>query len=183
MANSIGWKPGMDLSKSKVWKKENIASILVPFPDETGSWFLIPKFKPGDLVAATECFSPDIPIKGNVLYRAGSNLDLNDLVKWRPPMFMKTEWSRITLQIESVKAERIQDISEEDAIAEGVGAGFQCNSGWPDYQHIENKIFTVTHDTASMSFARLWDSIRTKPGQRWESNPICWAIKFERVKL
>ena len=102
---------------------------------------------------------------------------------WRPSIFMPHWASRITLELTSVRVERVQDISEEDAIAEGVGSGFQCNGGWPDYQHIRNGVCDLTQDTAKMSYASLWDSINGKrPGCEWADNPWVWVLAFRMVQ-
>lgn len=103
------------------------------------------------------------------------------VARWRPSIHMPRWASRITLEIVSVRVERVQKITEEDARAEGVGHGFQCNSGWPDYQHIEHGICTLTQDSARMSFATLWDSINFKRGYEWSKNPWVWVIKFGRI--
>ena len=100
--------------------------------------------------------------------------------RWKPSIFMPRWASRITLEITGVKAERLQDISEEDAIAEGVGHGFRMNAGWPDYGHIVNGVCTLTHDSARMSFATLWDAINGKDS--WALNPWLWVISFKRLE-
>lgn len=96
---------------------------------------------------------------------------------WRPSIFMPRWASRITLEIVSVRAERVQEITELDAEDEGVGAGFQCNSGWPDYQHIgKDGVCSLTQDSPRMSFATLWDSLNAKRGFGFDVNPWCWRI-------
>lgn len=86
--------------------------------------------------------------------------------------------ARLYLKVISCVAEKLQDITEDSAIAEGVGCGFQMNAGWPDYEHINKSgICTLTQDTARMSYASLWDKING-PGS-WDLNPWVWVIKFE----
>lgn len=100
----------------------------------------------------------------------------------KPGDFLWPQWaSRILLKITDVRVERVQEISEEDALAEGVGHGFTMNAGYPDYQHIKNGVCEVTHDDPRMSFASLWDSINAKRGFGWDANPYVWVIPFERV--
>ena len=104
-------------------------------------------------------------------------------VKWKSPLFMPKKYARLWLEVVDIRIERLQDITDDDAIAEGVGAGFQMNAGYPDYQHIENGICTLTQDTAEMSFATLWDSIHKKnPEYLWNKNPWNWPITFKRIK-
>ena len=78
--------------------------------------------------------------------------------KWRPSIFMPRWACRIVLKIDKVRVERIRDISEEDAKAEGVPA-------------------TLRESYAS-GFERLWDSINFKRGYGWDKNPWVWVVDF-----
>lgn len=69
-------------------------------------------------------------------------------------------------EITNIRVQRIQDISEEDAIAEGVVC--RC---W------ENE-YTTMDEPPTMAFAHLWDSINAKRGS-WEQNPFVWAVSFK----
>lgn len=80
---------------------------------------------------------------------------------------------RITLEITGVRVERLQDISEADAKAEGVeplrgGYWRHYQPGWTQHQL-----------SAKGSFATLWDSING-PGS-WDANPWVWVIEFKRI--
>lgn len=92
----------------------------------------------------------------------------------RPSIHMPRWASRITLEITNVRVERIQDISEEDAIAEGVlqsGDGAYCGSqGF------------IGHNTACSAFLEIWDSKNAKRGFNWDSNPWVWVAEFKRIK-
>jgi len=101
--------------------------------------------------------------------------------KTRPSIFMPRWAARTVLQIRDVRVERLQDISEEDAVDEGIAYGFRCNAGWPDYEHIRNGVCEVTQDSAGMSFASLWDSLNAKRGISWEANPWVWVINFRMI--
>ena len=105
--------------------------------------------------------------------------DIKEL-KWKSSRFMPFAAHRIELHLLSISVERLHDISEEDAIQEGVGHGFQMNAGWPDYLHIKDGICTLTQDTAEMSYATLWDSIHGEGA--WHLNPWVWVLKFIRTK-
>ena len=87
--------------------------------------------------------------------------------KLRPGMFMPRWASRITLRVTAVKVERLQDISEEDALAEGVGI--------MDPHHPPPPI----RATYAEMYRDLWDSING-PGS-WDANPWVVAYTFERV--
>lgn len=97
--------------------------------------------------------------------------------KWKPSIHMPKNRARIWLEVENVRVEQLQEISEDDAIAEGIGHGFQMNAGWPDYTRIKNGVCEVTQDTPRMSYATLWESIHGPDA--WEQNSFCWVIKFK----
>ena len=83
--------------------------------------------------------------------------------------------SRINLLIKDIRVERLQDITEEDAIAEGL-----------EYYESEGKrYFTNYVDEPNFlgavnSYHSLWEKINGKDS--WESNPWVWVIDFERIK-
>lgn len=113
------------------------------------------------------------------IYReyAESNGIACDKVKWRPSIFMPRWMSRITLEITGVRAERLQDISEEDAKAEGVEAISIKTLGWRR-RELNGEPPDLSYAAA---FATLWDSINGKR-YPWESNPWVWAVEFRRIK-
>ena len=81
---------------------------------------------------------------------------------------MPSAASRITLEITGVRVERLQDISEADAVAEGTAAGF-----W-EYDNGEGT------ETAKESYECLWGSING-PGS-WAANPWVWVIDFKKTQ-
>ena len=85
----------------------------------------------------------------------------------RPSIHMPRWASRITLEITSVRVERLQDISEEDAKAEG--APFELGE-------LERLILGAKAKYRS-GFCRLWESING-PGS-WASNPWVWVVEFK----
>lgn len=106
-----------------------------------------------------------------VIYRASGNFGKHD---WKSPIFMPRWVSRITLEITGVRVERVQDISEEDARAEGEKyrtTKLVGKDGGLD--------FTATY---RLGFERLWDSLNAKRGYGWETNPWVWVIGFKRIK-
>lgn len=82
--------------------------------------------------------------------------------KWRPSIFMPRCFCRIILEITSVKVERLQAITEDDAVAEG------CDES--------------LNYSARAHFARLWSEInRKRNGRRWVDNPWVWCVSFKRI--
>jgi hypothetical protein len=90
--------------------------------------------------------------------------------------FMPRWVSRISLLIKDIRVERLQDISEEDAIAEGIeDLTDGQHLSFRDYQNGEHPL------TSSASFKSLWDKISGKK-YPWDSNPFVWVIEFEVAK-
>lgn len=100
----------------------------------------------------------------------GDKWDYVERGKWRPSIFIPRWASRITLEITEVRVQRVQDISEEDAVAEGTPIN--------DFLPI-NTARIAGVDTRTY-FAELWNKINGKGA--WESNPWVWAISFKVVK-
>lgn len=126
--------------------------------------------------------------------------------RYRHARFMPRWASRIKLEVTGVRVERLQDISEADARAEGVKRSERAISAteavscfW-DYQHDQ-----PNYRNASDSFASLWDSIngprepkhirrrrsKGKPVDRllpasgpnsWDANPWVWVVEFKRIE-
>lgn len=90
--------------------------------------------------------------------------------KWRPSIHMPRAASRLTLEVVSVRVERVQEISEADAIAEGV-----C---LPERAHT----FAWADGPLRNEFAYLWESINGAcEGCAWADNPWVWVVEFKRV--
>ncbi|MBU3625956.1 hypothetical protein ICN48_06875 [Polynucleobacter sp. JS-Safj-400b-B2] len=90
---------------------------------------------------------------------------------WHPSIHMPRSASRITLEITNVRIERLQDISEADAMAEGVKAVSVFSA--TRYAHNDDGFFGNGKDT----FRDLWSSIY----RNWDSNPWVWVIEFRPI--
>lgn len=90
---------------------------------------------------------------------------------WKPSIHMPRWISRLTLQVTDVRIQRLQDISEEDAIAEGVE---KDSDGWRSYAMPHTQICASARD----SFQTLWDSLNADRGS-WDSNPWIVAYSFK----
>lgn len=110
----------------------------------------------------------------DVVEQAGFNVSPWWKGKGNLPAIHMPRWaSRINLVVTDVRVQRLQEISEEDAIAEGVRGVHQlgdelCKAG------------TVIHASASVAFMVLWESING-PGS-WDANPWVYALTFERKR-
>jgi hypothetical protein len=112
-----------------------------------------------------------------------------DHIKWRPSIHMPRWASRITLEAASVRVERLQDISAEDALGEGVGS----TPFWKPAEVDENPKpthewaepywddFYFWHHYPQRAFRSLWDSLNAKRAP-WASNPWVWVVSFKRVE-
>lgn len=94
---------------------------------------------------------------------------------WRklPSIFMPRLASRITLEVTGVRVERLQEISEQDALAEGVQ--------WPKHDDFEPVTLNfVTFGPARIAFKELWCNIYGDAS--WDANPWVWVCEFRRVE-
>ena len=122
---------------------------------ETGHW------KTGDVFyrAGTEHYSAEMANAAALVALGG------DRMRWQPAIHMPRWASRITLEVTGVRVERLQDISEADAIAEG------CTAKQAEQ--------APAVDQSRQDYRDLWESING-PGS-WDANPWCWVIEFRRV--
>ena len=98
-----------------------------------------------------------------------------DLPRWRPSIHMSKEAARIWLKVTDVKVERLQDITDDGAKAEGANWKNGKNVGF------EEKM----RRTAVERFSEIWDSTIKKSDldrYGWQANPLVWAISFERCE-
>ena len=109
------------------------------------------------------------------VYKASENGQLweaeTENWKWRPSIHMPREAARIWLKVTDIQVERLQDITEEQAVKEGCIAEALLDGG---------KILPARY-----WFSRLWDSTIKKPDLNcygWNANPWVWVIEFERCE-
>ncbi|MBU5667242.1 hypothetical protein KQJ14_17800, partial [Enterobacteriaceae bacterium S32_ASV_15] len=144
-----------------------------------------PHGKPGDRIWVRETWAeagagaPDLK-----LYRANypahvpthyENVPPAEDVRWTPSIHMPRWASRILLEITDVRVERLNDISEEDARAEGIIDGGCLNCGEPEPCGCANP-----EPDATDAFAYLWQSIYGQ--ENWNANPWVWVIEFNRIE-
>lgn len=148
---------------------------------EQPSAILKPKYSPGDLLWVRETWShtgtgvwkiADIyqALDGNVVYRADSD---NPGIGYFSSIHMPRWASRLTLRVTDVRAQRLQDISEEDAIQEGAG---QYTSQSP----IQRAFNPEWKGSYKRGFQVVWDNINGT--ESWDANPWVWVYSFEVIK-
>ena len=110
--------------------------------------------------------------------RSGELMRPNHFVRqppcWKPSIYMPRWASRIDLEIKAIRVERLQDISEADAIAEGITDGGCTNCGEHEPCGCDAPMPNYID-----AFACLWHSIHGT--ESWHSNPWVWVVEFERV--
>ena len=124
-----------------------------------------PNGRPGDRLWVKETFRYTPQLETKIKYRAdygGSFLSVlaESMATWKPSIHMPRAASRILLEIKAVRCERLQDISEADAVAEGY-TGYRPSQDEPTDQY--RRALPVNG-----------------PGA-WATNPWVWVVEFQRV--
>lgn len=132
---------------------------LCPFGKRGGRLWVRETWRPAEYSPDETVYFADIPdVEAKDIKAAG--------FKFRPSIHMPRSRARLFLEVTNIRVERLQDISEDDARAEGVmplrGDG-RMATGLP----------------ASCGYADLWDSLNAKR-MPWESNPWVWVVEFKR---
>jgi hypothetical protein len=154
--------------------KTQLRRIVHPEPDDDGAWDgKRPYGVPGDLIWVREMWKPTA--SGDCHYAA----DFDDqarlrLKPWLPPLGMPRSASRITLEILTVRMERLQSISVGDIHAEGVVRDRLSYLGPPDRITGDTERYTSPSD----AFAAWWTW--SYGPELWDENPWVWAIEFRR---
>lgn len=120
----------------------------------------------GDILYVRETWK-EAP-KGYYYYEDWQRNDIADITKWKPSIHMPKEAARIWLKVMNVRVERLQEITEVQAQAEG------CNSG-----------LLTGACTARGQFEDLWNSTVKKSDidrYGWDANSYVWVIEFERCE-
>lgn len=152
-----------------------------------------PYGQPGDRLWVRETWGngwTSKPIQGDKLcYRATllEEQGFKNCYRWRPSIHMPRWASRITLEIVSVRVERLKEISNEDSVYEGI----ERPSLWKNYRFktaqpkrgeaiTDEEHRIVSYGDPIKSFRSLWESING-PGS-WDLNPWVWVVEFKEVK-
>lgn len=124
--------------------------------DLFGKWHLIPHYR------ATEPEPHIVPCD----LEDGTD----DGTRWTSSRYMPRWASRIMLEVTGVRVERLEDITCEDAKAEGVEP---CDCPQP---------LKEQHNEYLCAFQELWERLNAKRGYGWGENPWCWVISFKRIE-
>lgn len=135
-------------------------------------------YAPGDRLYVREAFSYDrldVDRDGTLppWYWADGNPSSGDWSRPKPSIFCPRWASRITLTVTEVRVQRLQEISREDAIAEGIEGD---TDGWFDYLLPATQCCARPQD----SYATLWNSLHGPDA--WDANPWVVAVSFTTRK-
>lgn len=175
--------------------------FVIPKDPKYRGWYSIdelpcPYGKVGDRLWARETwqYHPDFPeIANRFVYRADISSQF-DVEKWRPSIYMPRCASRILDEITEIRIERLNDITAEDALAEGIeknwigpldkgpngfgGQGWCEECGWIDYLNTMDEDYA---HTPIESYRSLWESINGKGS--WNKNPFVWVITTKTIRI
>jgi hypothetical protein len=101
--------------------------------------------------------------------------------RWKPSIHMPRKLSRIILEITDIRVERVQDITDEDAKAEGV-TDLITELRAPTHRTLKKNGTEWALTNLQNEYAYLWDKINGKRGFGWEKNCWVWVIEFKRIK-
>lgn len=158
-----------DLNPKRKWgalfqNKITLEKIWIPFPVDINNilW-----------VRETFC-----PVTIGYAYKAdGVYIENSPAWVWKPSIFMPKKACRIFLRLTNIRIERLNEISELDAIREGVEQfeGIYNEFAYKSYRH--NHILL---DSPIESYRTLWEKINGE--KSWEENPFVWVYEFERCE-
>lgn len=152
--------------------------------DSAGPRVSCPYGQPGDRLWVRETWAYHVQAIGSVtdedgpwVYAADGSFALQSRLcdRWRPSIHMPRAASRITLEITGARVERLIDISEADAVAEG------CTKNHNGYfwggPHAVSGLKQMA--TAKSAYKDLWESINGPDS--WAANPWVWVVEFKRI--
>lgn len=163
--------------------------------NKTGNWIMWydrkvirqfrSKYNNGDVLWVRETFIP--PMKygtiNRYIYKANEDLDCFKGY-WKSSIFMPKAVCRIKLLVKNIRVERLQDISEVDALEEGISSFTKDNVGFKfgleGWHWSYQTGFPFMCSDAKLAYSNLWESINGKGS--WDKNPWVWVIEFEPIK-
>lgn len=154
-----------------------------------GAWLeWCPHGKPGERLWVRETWAPYDQLairtqeRAGIFYRADDEKKHDTDGAWKSSMFMPRWASRILLEIAEVRVQRLQDITEADAWAEGCIQGEPWDNGkgyFPAEVMDPSGRFAVGWDDVRDWYYDLWESLHGEDS--WDVNPWVWALSFKRL--
>ena len=138
-----------------------------------------PKYKVGEVVAIAQSYR-DSGYSPDSLDRHPKDLSIRGFLKdsagWDNKMFVKSYACKHHIKITNIKIERLQDISDEDCLKEGIIHAYTDNDGIKRYHTPHTKRGYLSTDIPQQAFEFLINKVSGKG--TWESNPFVFAYEF-----
>ena len=167
--------PRKQIEEKYIEYDEWVQAVAVPgctYLREKEFYTQYPPYQPGDLMYVRETF---IQVAAHTFwYKADDNSWISEGLHWKPSIHMPKEAARIWMKVTDVRVERLQDITEDGAKAEGANWKNGKNVGW------EEKM----KRTATERFAEIWNSTIKKSDldrYGWDANPYVFVIEFSKI--
>ena len=173
------------LTKAVIEGRKTMTRRIVKGETPLGNWEETEKYahyKVGEVVAIAQSYnkiglSPSMYCEVPNEYGGTRDGSFDELPGWENKMFVKSEFMPHHITITNIRVERLQDISDEDCLREGV---FECENGYSRLyaiDHYEEFVHDWLYNTPREAFAALIDKVSGKG--TWESNPYVWVYEFE----
>ena len=169
--------PRKQIEEKYIEYDEWVQAVAVPgctYLREKEFYTQYPPYQPGDLMYVRETF---IQVAAHTFwYKADDNSWISEGLHWKPSIHMPKEAARIWMKVTDVRVERLQDITEDGAKAEGA----IDNRG---YIHSPENEYDRIH-TAREHFIEIWDSAIKKSDldrYGWDANPYVFVIEFSKI--
>lgn len=172
-------KPHRKAVIENIWIDKEDGQVVVVYDDnyhigEKG--YIKPPYAVGNVLWVRETWQllpsgfNEMPPEERYIYKATDELS-NECTKWRPSIHMPRKAARLFPKVKSIRVERLRDITEEDAIAEGFISTAELTPDGSDYKGLY----------AREHFRELWDGIYKSQGYGWEQSPYVWVVEFEKA--
>jgi hypothetical protein len=147
---------------------------------------VLPRISAGDRLYVRETWAPLSALKGNDpgvtalaeggFYRADGSVHNDEISRWTPAIHQPRKASRLTLPVSNVRIQRLKDITDADAVAEGIEPVMRTSSG----QFYKNYWNLGCPSGAYGAFGSLWSHIHGRDA--WDANPFIYAPTFSVIK-
>lgn len=163
----------------KFWYSDEVSSPFGLVGDQLYVRETWRKFNSSDECSCSE-YPCGCPNNGAVLFKATHDCGEQ---KWKPSIHMPRSAARIILEVTDIRVERVKDIKEQDAIAEGVTfTNYGLNefgNQLPGWLWRNSNKHEECLSSAKWAFLNLWGKIYGE--QSWQSNPLVWVIEFKVI--
>lgn len=175
-----GW-PSLNFSNAHSDGDTYLQYLHVPNPEWGTTHRVFPKYDPKDILWVRETWAY-VAFAGEdngYVYRATDpDWETMEGWKWKPSIFMPRAACRLRLEIQSITVERLQDITEEDAVREGAPM-YVPGHGVITQSDINSDPGYLNFINYRMGFEHLWFSINGY--ESWNANPWIWRIEFKKL--